>query len=271
MALDRSPTTGALLLLAATGSMLAAAPVHAKPKDPKPESHEYKLTLHDKPVGTETLRIQRGAQGLYYSTQASLQDKVKKVWRSFAQRAHLPLSLHGDVTQYDRWIDVTGATSSAKLFQFQGQWRIATQEAADDGKKPKPRVQDVKLTAPFIVLDERVQALIALGADRMAKAGAAEFDFVRVDLATVGRMTLKTEHLQDKAGARWSRQVLDGGGMKLEVLRDALGHAIDVRGVDGWRAVHAKLAGPKGALEVVAGPVSVAPVEPAVAATPTSK
>ncbi|MSP90962.1 MAG: hypothetical protein EXR79_04030 [Myxococcales bacterium] len=271
MALGRFARTSFRLALAATCGLLTATTAHAKPAQPKPEAHEWKVSLHDKPVGTETLRIQRGAQGLYYSTQASLQDKVQKVWRSFAQRAHLPLSLRGEVTQYDRWIDVTGATSSTKLFQFQGQWRVATQDAAEDGKKPKPRVQDIKLTPPFVVLDERVQALIALGADHMAKAGVAEFDFVRVDLAITGRMTLRTEHLLDQAGTKWSRQVLEGGSMKLEVLRDAHGQAVDVRGVDGWRAVHGKLPGPKGALEVTTAPIVAVPVEPAGSATPTAK
>jgi hypothetical protein len=244
-------------------TLLVAGPALAAADKLKPYI-ELQVFLGDKPVGTETLRRLVAKEASYYSTHSSLQDKVNKVWRSFTERSHLPLDAKGEITQYDRWIDVTGATSSAKLFNFNGQWRIATTEAAIDGKKPKPRVTDVKLKAPFVVLDERLPSLVAVAAERMA--GKAEFDYVRVDDATSGRLTMSSEALQDKAGARYHRIRMKGTGVELEVLRDHAGRVLAIKGLDKWRAVAKDTKVPKDLIAAAHEPAPEAK-EPPVPAT----
>jgi hypothetical protein len=210
---------------------------------PKPATAELQVFLADKPVGTEALRVTTTKEGTYYSTQAQLQDKVNQVWRSFTERGYLPIGPKGEMTGYDRWIDVTGATGKTKLFNFNGQWRIAVTEAAIDGKKPKPKVVDVKLKVPFVVLDERLSSLVLVAAERMA--GVKEFDYVRVDDATTGHLTLSSEKLKDKSGAEFHRIRMKGGTVDLEVLRDHAGHVVTIKGLDKWRAVAKNVKVPK--------------------------
>ena len=220
--------TAALAALLLPTAGLAAPPI-AKP------TLELQVFRADKAVGTELVREQATKEATYWSSSAQLQDKVNKVWRSFTERGHIPLGPKGEFDQYDRWIDVTGATSQAKLFQFNGQWRISFMDSAIDGKKPKPKVVDVKVKAPFIVLDERLPSLVAWGAERMA--GKTEFDFVRVDDATTGHLLLTSERLEDKAGKIYHRLRMKGSGQDLEVLRDSGGHVLAIKGLDMWRAV----------------------------------
>lgn len=219
-----------LLLVPAT-----LLPRQADAAPPKPATAELQVFLADKPVGTEALRVTTTKEGTYYSTQAQLQDKVNKVWRSFTERSFLPIGPKGELTGYDRWIDVTGATGTTKLFNFNGQWRIAVTEAAVEGKKPKPKVTDVKLKPPFVVLDERLQSLVLVAAERMA--GVKEFDYVRVDDATTGHLTLSSEKLKAKDGAEFHRIRMKGGTVDLEVLRDHAGKVVAIKGLDKWRAV----------------------------------
>jgi hypothetical protein len=240
-------------LFTAMFTVLSASAVGA-PVTPKPETSEFKLFHGDKGVGKETLRIQKGASGTYYSTQANVQDKVGKVWRAFVQRTLLPLQLDGAVQQYDRWIDVTGATLGTKLFQFQGFWRIAEQEPAEDGKKPKPKLAEVKgLQPPFVVLDERVQALVWLAGLRMA-GKHSEFAYVRVDDASSGKMTLEVLDCTDKIGKTWHKWRMKGTGpgVNLEVVRNAKGEIASIDGIDPWRAVSATVKGPDGTCTPVA-------------------
>lgn len=254
--LHRSPLKTVLPLLlglAPLSPALALAqpkPEAAQPKpeatQPKPEAKpaaaalkaqtlELVVFLHDKPVGTEVMRTTQGQEGVYYSTEATLQDKVRKVWRSFKQRAHLQMTLKGEVTSYDRWIDVTGATSQTKLFQFEGKWRVAVTEAAFEGKKPKPKVTEVQAQRPLVVLDERLPSLVAVAVERMA--GRSEFDYVRMDNATAGHVTMTSEALVDKAGRKFHRIRLKGPSLDVSVLRDSAGKPLAIQGVDGWRAV----------------------------------
>jgi len=210
--------------------------------------------LGDKPVGSTELRIMSGKEASHYSIQAHLQDKVAKVWRSFTERAYLPFGPKGEITQYDRWIDVTGATSQAKLFNNAGQWRVAFTDSAVDGKKPKPKVADVQLKAPFVVLDERLPMLVALAAERMA--GQQSFDYVRVDDATSGHLTLSSETLTDKAGQKYHRISMKGAHVDLEVLRDHGGRVLSIKGLDKWRAVTKDVKIPKD-LQVAEAPPKV--------------
>lgn len=197
---------------------------------------ELQVFLGDKAVGSEVLRRTPGKDVSYWSTEASLQDKVAKVWRAFKQRTHLQLDARGELVEYDRWIDVTGATTQDKLFQFQGKWRISHQEPVNEqGKKPKPVVKELPVAPPFVVLDERVPALVVLAAERVA--AQASCNYVRVDTGTSGQLAVTREALVNKAGARFERVRLRGDKLELEVLRDAAGKVVSVKGVDGWRAV----------------------------------
>ncbi len=200
---------------------------------PKPDALELHVSLNDKKVGTETLRTQSGQEGRYDSLEAALQDKVNKVWKSFQQRATLDSQADGTIKSYRRGIYVTGATINTNLFAYNGGWRIGAQ--ADAGGKPK--VTDLKLKAPFVVLDERSVALVVLAAERLAKLGDA--DYVRVDNATTGHLTLTSETLAAE-GKHWTRLHLkDGKSVNLEVLKGPGGQVVAVKGLDGWTGVTA--------------------------------
>lgn len=197
----------------------------------KAETLELQVALSDKRVGTETLRTQTGQEGRYDSIEATLQDKVQKVWKSFQQRAALDSQSDGTVKSYRRSIYVKGATIASNLFAYNGGWRIGAQ--ADAGGKPK--VTDLRLKAPFVVLDERMVSLVVLAAEQLAKLGEA--DYVRVDNATTGHLNLTTEALLAD-GKHWSRLHLrDGKSLHLEVLKNPAGQVVAVKGLDGWSAI----------------------------------
>lgn len=217
------------ILLRSLLLLLVAVPVLAvPPPTPKPAELELQVSLNDKKVGSETLRTQSGQEGRYDALEASLQDKVGKAWKSFQQRAQLETLPDGAIKGYRRSIYVTGATINTNLFNYNGGWRIGAQ--AEAGAKPK--VTDLKLKAPFVVLDERSVSLVVLAAERMAKHGEA--DYVRVDNATTGHLTLTSETLSGE-GKHWTRIAMtDGKNVKLEVLKNASGQVIAVKGLDGW-------------------------------------
>ncbi len=218
-----------LMMLVGFGLQLGAL-AHAAPVA-KPEALELTVSLNDKKVGIETLRTQSGQEGRYDSLDASLQDKVNKAWKSFQQRATLDSQADGTIKSYRRGIYVTGATINTNLFSYNGGWRIGAQ--ADAGGKPK--VTDVKLKAPFVVLDERSVALVVLAAERLQKLGDA--DYVRVDNATSGHLTLTTETLAAE-GKHWTRLHLkDGKNVNLEVLKAPGGQVVAVKGLEGWTGV----------------------------------
>lgn len=219
------------------GLALLAVPGGASAADePKAKGVELAVFLGDKPVGSEVFRQAKGTEANFFSSEAELQDKVGKAgWRSFKQRAALQTSPSGDVQQYDRWIVVVGATQQSKLFNFGGQWRISVADAAVDGKKPKPKVTDVKVAAPFIVLDERLPSLVVAAAERMA--GKSECDYVRVDDATAGKAKVVAEQLVDAKGGKFSRLSLKSAKLDAWVLRDHAGNLLAIKGVGAWRAV----------------------------------
>jgi len=197
---------------------------------------ELTVSLNDKKVGQESLRKSVGKEGTFYSTEAQLQDKVKKVWRSFKQRAFLNLTPQGEVQGYDRWIDVVGTTIKTKVYNFNGQWKISI----IDEQGGKPKVLDLKVKQPLVIFDERMPSLIAVAVERMV--GKEEFDYVRVDNATFGKMTQTSEHLVDGKGNKFTRFHLKAGSTTLEVLRDGHGQVLTVKGFDGWKG---ELAGAK--------------------------
>lgn len=212
------------------------APALAVAQDVKmAKGQELQVFLGDKPVGGEMLRSTKGAEAHFHAGEGQLQDKIgKKAWKAFKQRWALQLGLDGAVTQYDRWIDVTGATQQVKLFNYQGQWKISVVDAAFEGKKPKPKVSDVAGGQPLVVLDERAPALVAVAVDL---AGAAkECHFVRVDNATSGKANLVHEALVDAKGSKFKRTRLQGPGLDVAVLRDSAGKIVQIQGIDGWRA-----------------------------------
>lgn len=220
-----------MLLVLVIGIALAPDRLaHAVPA-PKLETLELQVSLNDKKVGTETLRTQLGQAGRYDSLDAALQDKVQKVWKSFHQRAQLESQTDGAIKSYRRGIYVTGATISTNLFTIDGAWHVASQ--AEAGSKPK--VSNLTLKAPFVVLDERSVGLVVLAAERLAKLGDA--DYVRVDNATTGHLTLTTEVVAGE-GKHWTRLHLrDGKNIHLEVLKSASGQVVEVTGLDGWSGV----------------------------------
>ena len=218
-----------LLLLIACGLLLTTA-AYAGPAA-KVEALELQVSLDEKKVGTEALRTQSGQEGRYDSLEATLQDKVNKVWKTFVQRATLDSQADGTIKSYRRGIYVTGATINTNLFNINGAWKVGAQ--ADAGGKSK--VTDVKLKPPFVVLDERSVGLVVLAAERLAKLGEA--DYVRVDDATTGHLTLTTEVLAAE-GKHWTRLRMQGGkNVNLEVLKNASGQVVAVKGLDGWSGV----------------------------------
>ncbi len=223
---------------------------------------ELQVLLHNKPVGTEVLRSAKGAEANYYSSEAKLKDKVNKVWREFKQRSHLQLTIAGEVSQFDRWVDVTGATQGTKLFNLGGQWRIAVTEPAFEGKKPKPKVTDITAAQPLVVLDERLPSLVFVAIERMA--GKESCDYVRIDNATFGKLALSTEHVVDGKGVKYLRHRLTGDKVDAWVLRDAEDKVLAIQGLGGWSAV---VGGGKvpADLKVVEAPAAA----PSAAPTPT--
>lgn len=200
---------------------------------PKAEELELVVSLNDKKVGSEVLRTQSGQEGRHDSIEANLQDKVQKVWKQFQQRATLERETDGTVKSYRRAIYVKGATILTNLFNYNGGWRVGAQ--ADAGSKPK--VTDVKVKMPFVVLDERAVSLVVIAAEQLARHGDA--DYVRVDNATYGRLALTTETLTAD-GKQWTRLHLrDGKAMHLEVLKNSAGHVVQIKGLDGWSGLAA--------------------------------
>ena len=114
--------------------VLLALPATAAPAA-KAEELELQVSLNDKKVGTETLRTQSGQEGRYDSIDATLQDKVAKVWKAFQQRAALDREANGTMKGYRRGVYVKGATISTNLFAYNGNWRVGAQ--AEAGSKPK--------------------------------------------------------------------------------------------------------------------------------------
>lgn len=234
----------------------------------KPKSVELQVFLGDKPVGKEVYRTSKGTEANFFTTEAQLQDKIaKKQWKSFKQRAALQTSVSGDAQQYDRWIDVTGATQQTKLFNFNGQWRISVVDAAVDGKRPKPKLTDIKASVPLVVFDERLPSLVLVASERMGDK--AECDYVRVDDMTVGRVSITTEHLINPKGERFQRVSFKGPKIDVWVLRDHAGNPLSIKGLDGWRAVFTGAKVPaEGSLKVESTPAPA--VSPPAAQTPTS-
>lgn len=242
------------------------APALAAAQEAKqPKGQELQVFLGDKAVGAETLRATKGAEAHFHAGEGQLQDKIgKKAWKAFKQRWALQLGLDGAVTQYDRWIDVTGATQQVKLFNYQGQWKISTVDAAFEGKKPKPKVKDVAAGQPLVVLDERAPALVAVAVDL---AGAAkECHVVRIDNATTAKVNLLHEALVDAKGNKFKRTRLQGPGVDVAVLRDGAGKIVHIQGLDGW---HAQAKDQKQPTGLVAD--SQAPAEPKADTPPVAK
>lgn len=253
----------AVLLVAAAGA--SARPAVAQ-ESKAAKGQELQVFLGDKPVGTETFRSTKGAEAHFHAGEAQLQDKIgKKAWKTFKQRYALQVNLEGKVTQYDRWIDVFGATQQLKLFNYQGQWRISVVDAAVEGKKPKPKVSDVAGGAPLIVVDERAPSLLAAGVDLLGTS--QECHYIRVDNASTGKAAVTTEALVDGAGAKFKRVRIHGSGLDVHVLRDGAGKLLAVQGVDGWRAVVKDAKIPKDlAVDAAAAPAAPAPAAPEPAA-----
>lgn len=233
----------------------------AGPPPPKPVELELQVSLNDKKVGTETLRTQSGVEAHYDAMEATLQDKVAKVWKSFQQRAQLESQADGAIKSYRRSIYVTGATITTNLFNYNGGWRIGAQ--ADAASKPK--VTELKLKAPFVVLDERSVALVALAAERLGKLGEA--DYVRVDNATTGHLILTSETLTTADGKHWTKLYLkDGKNIQLEVLKAPSGQIVTIKGLDGWAGTVTGQKAPANLTPVVK---EAKAVEPPAAVTPT--
>ncbi len=252
---------GILLALAAVATPRGAAAQEAKAV----KGQELQVFLGDKAVGTEVFRSTKGTEAHFHAGEAQLQDKVgKKAWKAFKQRYALQVGLDGKVIQYDRWIDVTGATQQLKLFNYQGQWRISVVEAAFEGKKPKPKVSDVAGGAPLVVVDERAPSLLVAGVDLLGSN--QECHYVRVDNATTGKAAVVTEALVDAKGAKYKRVRLHGPGFDVHVLRDGTGKLLQVQGVDGWRAVAKDIKVPKDLVADASAPAAPAPAAPAPAA-----
>lgn len=222
------------------------------------KGQELVVFLNDKSVGTEAFRSTKGTEAHFHAGEAQLQDKIgKNAWKTFKQRYALQVGLDGKVMQYDRWIDVTGATQQLKLFNYQGQWRISVAAAAVEGKKPKPKVSDVAGGTPLVVVDERVPSLLVAGIELLGSN--QECHFIRVDNATTGTATVSTEALVDASGAKFKRVRLHGAGLDVHVLRDAGGRLVQVQGVDGWRAVAKDAKVPKGLVADAAVPAPAPP------------
>ena len=124
-----STVRSSALALTVSATLLAAAifapAAIAAPEAAKADALTLKILHKEKPAVTSTLRTLAGKEGLYYAIEADLEGKVGKTVRTFAQRAHLALNLQGEVVKFDRWVDVTGATTQAKRFQYEGAWKVA--------------------------------------------------------------------------------------------------------------------------------------------------
>ena len=207
---------------AAVMIVAVALPALARKKR-KPPALQLVVKEGKKALGTEVLRTRVTDTKLYFSTKT----KMRQNGRSFVHRTHTILDPKHNFVTYDRWLDVKGATLRIRVFRFKDSFKKV--EFSQDPKK-KNKVDEIKIKAPVVVLDERSPTLLDLAIERFASH--PELNWVRADSLQTGTMKLQVERLVDGKGGKWSRYLLTGKNLKAQVLRGPDGKAVHVD--TGW-------------------------------------
>ncbi len=225
--LARRLTTAISLTIAAVMSIPDLA--DARRKKRPPPLLELEVRRGKTKLGTEALRKKVFEKIVNYSTTAKLRDKGRR----FKQRTHTKLDHQDHVVQYNRWVDVKGASTRAIVFQVKGAWKLRTGDTTQGGFKLKELVAK----APVVLLDERSPTLVHVAIDR---AAGRDTHFVRVDNGTSGPLTVRVESLvAAKSGKTFKRYTLTGEGLKATLLRNSEGKTVHVQGPGAYTG-HAK-------------------------------
>ncbi len=178
-------------------------------------------------LGSEALRTKVFEKIVNFSTTAKLRYKGRR----FTQRTHTKLNHKDKVVQYNRWVDVKGASTRVIVFEFKRVWKLRTGDTTSGAFK----VTDLKAKSPVVLLDARSPTLVHVAIDR---AAGRDVHFVRADNATSGPLTVRVEALVDpKSGKTYKRYSLTGEGLKANLLRDSKGKTVHVQGpgeYSGW-------------------------------------
>lgn len=179
-------------------------------------------------LGTELLRVKHFEKIVNFSTIAKLKDGGRR----FTQRTHTKLAQDDKILQYNRWVDVKGASTRDIVFSASGKWKLRSGDTTS-GQFKLVELSGAK--SPLVLLDERSPTLVHVAVDR---AAGREVTFVRVDNGTSGPLTVKVEDLiAAKTGKAYKRFTLTGDKLKATLLRNDKGVTVHVAGpgpYSGW-------------------------------------
>lgn len=208
-----------LALVFAAGPLLVAAQAEAKSKR-APPLLELEVFKGKEKIGVEVLRKVSFEKIVNFSTIA----KVREGGRRFTQRTHTKLDHKHRVLQYNRWMDVKGASTRDIVFKIKDAWKLRS----GDTTSGKFAVTELAAKSPIVLLDTRSPTLVSVAIDR---AAGRTVSFVRVDNKTSGALTVRVEDLIDpKTSKLFKRYTLSGPDLKATALRDAQSKTVYVSG-----------------------------------------
>ena len=215
-------------LLAAALVLTPSLDATAKRKKRKPPLLELEVRRGKVRLGTEVLRSQRFEKISNYSTIAKLRDKGRR----FTQRTHTKFDQADKIIQYNRWVDVKGASTREIVFAVADVWKLRS----GDTTSGKFKLTDLTAAkSPLVLLDDRSPTLVHVAIDR---AAGRSVHFARVDNGTSGALTVRVENLKAvKSGKAFKRYTLTGDKLKATLLRDDKGKTVHVNGpgpYSGW-------------------------------------
>ncbi len=207
--------------------MLIPQGADARRRKRKPPLLELDVRRGKVRLGREELRTKLFEKIVNFSTKAKLRDKGRK----FTQRTHTKLDHQDKVVQYNRWVDVKGASTRVIVFPFKDTWKMRTGDTTSRAFK----LTELKAKSPVVLLDARSPTLVHVAIDR---AAGRDTHFVRADNGSSGPLKVSVEALVDpKSGKTYKRYTLTGEGLKATLLRDSQGHTVHVQGpgeYSGW-------------------------------------
>lgn len=217
--LERAATS-ALALAVALAAVLTSPPAYAGKKKADPPLLELEVRHGKQKLGVEILRKRTFEKIVNYSTIAKIQEDGRR----FTQRTHTKLDIEDRVQQYNRWLDVKGASTRDIVFEVAGAWKLRT----GDTTSGKFAITELSVKSPIVLLDARSPTLVSVAVDRAAGRQVA---YVRVDDKSAGPLTVRVQDVVDpKTARRYKRYLLSGKKMSATVLRDDTGHTVYVEG-----------------------------------------
>jgi len=220
------PVVYALLAPLCAGLLLVPDSAEARRKR-KPPLLQLEVRRGKIKLGTESLRTKAFEKIVNFSTTAKLRDKGRR----FTQRTHTKFDRQDKVIQYNRWVDVKGASTRVIVFPVKDSWKLRS----GDTISGRFKLTDLKVESPVVLLDARSPTLVHIAVDR---AAGRDTYFVRADDRSSGRLSVQVEDLVDaKSGKSYKRYTLTGEGLKATLLRDDQGRTVHVQGpgvYSGW-------------------------------------